>query len=87
MAHCDAVECFSVRSINSSCHTTSGLALLKATVGHRLLFLHDDPKQPVELSQSEIVLEIQKKKNQFTLKIIPYSNQTEQYAIILENVF
>ena len=63
-------------------YTASGLGLLKAAVGHPLLFLHDDPKQAIEFSQTEIVLEILSKKNQFTIKIIPFPETSEPYVVM-----
>ena len=67
-------------------YTASGLGLLKAAVGHPLLFLHDDPKQAVELTQTEIVLEIVSKKNQFTIKITPFPETSEPYVILRNGV-
>ncbi|MDX2505829.1 MAG: DEAD/DEAH box helicase [Gammaproteobacteria bacterium] len=62
-------------------YSASGAGLLKAAIGHPLLFLHDEPGQSIELCQAEIVLEIQSKKEQFSLKITPYPGQDADYMV------
>ncbi len=76
------VESYSYARHQKVYYAASGLALLKEAVGHPLLFLSDDPKQMLELTQDEVKLEVQNNKNQFTIKITPFPQQMDNYLII-----
>jgi len=52
-------------------YSASGFSFLKEAVDHPLLFLASEPKTSIEFAISDIVLEIQSKKSQFTLKMQP----------------
>jgi tetratricopeptide (TPR) repeat protein len=63
----------------------SGFSFLKEAIGHPLLFRTDNPNQTIELTHSEVVLQVQSSKTMINLQIFPYPDRDENFVVIEES--